>query len=116
MIYLFLAKKINEQVAFSFIQEEEHNIDKQSYRLLLEEFQSANSVNTSNHKTAGVRNGMNDVDMNSAFVRQINVWLPIILGFILYFIIYEMINMPIQKNSILYAKYGTNKAEKMGGR
>jgi len=59
---------------------------------------------------------MNDDDMNASMVRQINIWLPIILGFILYFIIYEMVNMPIQKNSILYAKYGTNKAEKMGAR
>lgn len=63
-----------------------------------------------------MKNALNDVDMNVAFVRQINIWLPIILGFVLYFIIYEMINMPIQKNSILYAKYGTNKAEKMGAR
>jgi len=59
---------------------------------------------------------MNDSDLISSLNRQILIWLPISLGFILYFIIYEMINMPIQKNSILYAKYGTNKAEKMGAR
>ncbi len=92
-------------------------MDKNSYRLLLEETQTVNTGDSTNHKTsAGVKIGLNDVDMNAAFVRQINVWLPIILGFILYFIIYEMVNMPIQKNSILYAKYGTNKAEKMGAR
>jgi hypothetical protein len=84
--------------------------------MLLEEFQSVNTGNTTNNKTSGVKRGLNDADMNTAFLRQINVWLPIILGFVLYFIIYEMINMPIQKNSILYAKYGTNKAEKMGAR
>jgi len=67
-------------------------------------------------KGKSVNGGMNDSDMTASFIRQINIWLPIMLGFILYFIIYEMINMPIQKNSILYAKYGTNKAEKMGGR
>lgn len=91
-------------------------MDKHSYRLLLEELQSVNTGNTTDNKSSGIKIGMNDVDMNTAFVRQINVWLPIILGFILYFIIYEMVNMPIQKNSILYAKYGTNKAEKMGAR
>jgi hypothetical protein len=71
---------------------------------------STNGVGKDNFK------GMNDKDMSESFARQIYIWLPIILGFILYFIIYEMINMPIQKNSILYAKYGTNKTEKLGAR
>lgn len=74
------------------------------------------TITTTSQPKASVKKGMNSDDMNNSFIRQINIWLPIILGFILYFIIYEMINMPLQKNSILYAKYGTNKAEKIGGR
>ena len=58
--------------------------------------------------------GMNMDDFNSSSFRCIQIWFPIVLAFILYFVVYEMVNMPIQKNSILYAKYGTNKCEKAG--
>ena len=58
--------------------------------------------------------GMNEQDMKDSFIRVIQIWFPLVMAFVLYFVIYEMVNMPIQKNSILYAKYGTNKCEKAG--
>ena len=54
-------------------------------------------------------NVLKDDDMDASFIRQICIWLPISLGFVLFFTIYALIDMPIQKNSILYAKYGTTK-------
>jgi hypothetical protein len=65
-------------------------------------------------KITNVQPGMSLEDMNKSFIRVIFIWFPISIAFVLYFVIYEMINMPIQKNSILYAKYGTNKCEKAG--
>lgn len=52
---------------------------------------------------------MNDKDMKQAMLRQIQIWLPISLAVILYFVVVALVEMPIQKNSILYAKYGTSK-------
>lgn len=54
-------------------------------------------------------NVMNDDDMNASFIRQICIWLPITLVLVLFFTIFALIDMPVQKNSILYAKYGTTK-------
>jgi len=61
-----------------------------------------------------VQPGMNPEDMNKSFIRVIQIWFPIAIVFVLYFVVFEMVNMPIQKNSILYAKYGTNKCDKAG--
>jgi hypothetical protein len=44
-------------------------------------------------------------------LKQICIWLPIILGLILFATILALVEMPIQKNSILYAKYGTTKTQ-----
>jgi hypothetical protein len=52
---------------------------------------------------------MGDEDMNASALRQILIWLPIGLIFVLYFTVMSLVDMPIQKNSILYAKYGTSK-------
>ena len=50
-------------------------------------------------------------DAISQLQNQIIVWSCIGLTFILYFSVVSLINMPIQKSSILYAKYGTNKGQ-----
>jgi hypothetical protein len=42
---------------------------------------------------------------------QIFVWMPIILIVVLYFTVMSMADMSIQKSSILYAKYGTNRSQ-----
>ena len=42
---------------------------------------------------------------------QICIWTSIGLCFILYFSVVALIDMPIQKSSILYAKYGTTKGQ-----
>ena len=42
---------------------------------------------------------------------HIIVWSTIGLIFILYFSVVALIDMPIQKSSILYAKYGSNKGQ-----
>ena len=42
---------------------------------------------------------------------HIIVWSTVGLIFILYFSVTALINMPIQKSSILYAKYGSNKGQ-----
>ena len=42
---------------------------------------------------------------------HIIVWSTIGLIFILYFSVVALVDMPIQKSSILYAKYGSNKGQ-----
>lgn len=49
--------------------------------------------------------------MNDMLLKQIYIWLGIGLAFVLYFSVMAMVDMPIQKSSILYAKYGTNRAQ-----
>ena len=47
----------------------------------------------------------------STLEKQIVVWSTIGLIFILYFSVVALVDMPIQKSSILYAKYGSNKGQ-----
>ena len=56
---------------------------------------------------------LSDADREAVFFRQICIWLPIILGAILYFVIVALIEMPIQKNSILYANFGSSKTSQL---
>jgi len=94
---------------FSFIQEEAQY--KVSYAALLEQINgrilNENTISSSSIKKP--YNVMNDDDMNAAFIRQICIWLPISLVAVLFFTVFALIDMPVQKNSILYAKYGTTK-------
>ena len=85
-----------------------------SYSVLLQEMQTVNSNSGNNSKKEAVVK-MNDSDNKESFYRNIFIWLPITLFFILYFVIYDMVNMSVHKSSILYAKYGTNKADKLAG-
>ena len=50
-------------------------------------------------------------EANSKLQTQIFVWMPIILVVVLYFTVMSMADMSIQKSSILYAKYGTNRSQ-----
>lgn len=52
---------------------------------------------------------LSNEDMQASTIRQILIWLPTVLCITLYFVIMSLHEMPIQKNSILYAKYGTTK-------
>jgi hypothetical protein len=52
---------------------------------------------------------MTDSEMQAAMIRNIQIWLPIGLTLVLYFVIMSLAYMTNQKNSILYAKYGTTK-------
>jgi hypothetical protein len=56
---------------------------------------------------------MSPDDFNYASLRQIMIWLPIILATVLFVTVMALIDMPIQKNSILYAKYGTTKTSQL---
>ena len=49
--------------------------------------------------------------LNDMLLRQIFIWTGIGLFAVLYFSVMAMIDMPIQKSSILYAKYGTSRAQ-----
>jgi hypothetical protein len=52
---------------------------------------------------------MTEEETQKSFLRQIMIWLPITLVLVLWGAIMLLADMPIQKNSILYAKYGTTK-------
>ncbi len=69
---------------------------------------SVGNVNDSKDKL-GAPPTMNEDDFKSSMLRNILIWFPISMVFILYFAILALIDMPVQKNSILYAKYGTTK-------
>jgi hypothetical protein len=97
---------------FSFIQEDvkigtsyvallQELINEKPTGRLLDEQATNNVVRSSR--------GLTNEQMQVAMFRQIFIWLPIILGLVLLFTIFALIDMPIQKNSILYAKYGTTK-------
>ena len=49
--------------------------------------------------------------LNDMLLRQIFIWTGIGLFAVLYFSVMAMVDMPIQKSSILYAKYGTSRAQ-----
>jgi len=53
----------------------------------------------------------NQNDTVNQLEKQIIVWSTIGLIFILYFSVVALVDMPIQKSSILYAKYGSNKGQ-----
>jgi hypothetical protein len=94
---------------FSFIQEESQY--KVSYAALLEQMNGRMLIERTNVAVSTTKpyNVMNEDDMNAAFIRQICIWLPISLAVVLFFTVFALIDMPVQKNSILYAKYGTTK-------
>ena len=98
----------NDSDEFSFIQEDSQF--KVSYSALLQEMNDRVLIASDvSNKSSRPYNVLNEDDMNAAFIRQICIWLPISLGFVLFFTIFALVDMPVQKNSILYAKYGTTK-------
>jgi hypothetical protein len=54
---------------------------------------------------------MSDDEFNKTTLKQILIWLPIILSLVLGAVVLALVEMPIQKNSILYAKYGTGRTQ-----
>ena len=48
-------------------------------------------------------------EMIKRLQKQIIIWTSIVLGFVLYFTVMAIINMPNPKSSILYAKYDTTR-------
>ena len=48
-------------------------------------------------------------EMTDRLRKQIVIWTSIVLGFVLYFTVMAIINMPNPKSSILYAKYDTTR-------
>ena len=103
----------NKPDEFIFIQEDSHY--KVSYPDVMKDFDfrilNADDGSTSSNSTSTKMpyNVLSQEDMDAAFIRQICIWLPISLGLVLLFTVLGLIYMPIQKNSILYAKYGTTK-------
>lgn len=116
--------------SFSFIQEEDAKINF-SYSSLIQQMSTetqkaqretrvlnevkpespiiVSPVPKSATKSGFASDRMNNNDFKKSMIRQICIWTPIILFIALYFIVISIIDMPIQKNSILYAKYGTTK-------
>jgi hypothetical protein len=52
---------------------------------------------------------LSDKDMFDCQIRNILIFLPIVLVFVLYYAVMSIIEMPITKSSLLYAKYGSSK-------
>jgi len=50
-----------------------------------------------------------DQDMFDMQIRNILIFLPIVLVFILYYSVMSIVDMSITKSSLLYAKYGSSK-------
>ncbi len=97
----------NKPDEFSFIQEESHY--KVSYPDVMQEVHMRILTANVGSSLKMPYNVLSQEDMDAAFIRQICIWLPISLGLVLLFTVLGLIYMPIQKNSILYAKYGTTK-------
>lgn len=104
-------KDENMRDHFSFVQEDAELAA--SYQGLLEQLSSGRRLqevapNNPSPKPS-VTSSMSDDDMKKSTIKQIMIWLPIVLSITLFFVIMSLHEMPIQKNSILYAKYGTTK-------
>ena len=107
---------------FSFIQTQVETISSSSYPALLQALgDNENKVITLLARTEAIRptilaatnqkavNGMNDADFQYSMKRQIFIWFPITFVLILFASIWLLIDMPIQKSSILYANYVSKK-------
>jgi hypothetical protein len=70
---------------------------------------ASNTATSSSVKVGVAPMPLSDPDFYKATMTQIYIWSSIILAAVLFFTIMALVDMPIQKNSILYAKYGTTK-------
>lgn len=73
---------------------------KDSYHQMIRQMQVGETVNAEE-----------SAQMNEMLLKQIFIWSSIFLTFVLYFAFMGMIEMPIQKTSILYAKYVTSNSQ-----
>ena len=107
---------------FSFIQTETESISSASYPALLQAIgQNSNnkvivllasetaSNSTTNSNSKSKSKEMNNDDFNYSVRYQIFIWFPIGCSLILLFTVWMLIDMPIQKSSILYANYISKK-------
>jgi hypothetical protein len=120
---------------FSFIQEEESDLGL-SYMAIMTQIAQENTsarklqddtndsvesdTDSSDHdddepaknktiNTGTFTRSMDQEQMYASTLRNIMIFLPITLAIILYFVVMSLVDMSVQKNSILYAKYGTTK-------
>lgn len=77
---------------------------QKSNRLLIE----TNPASASD-KIVSSNSKITNEDFTKIHFRQIMIWLPIGLALVLYFVIMAIIDMPITKSSMLYAKYLSSK-------
>jgi hypothetical protein len=104
--------------AISFIEIFSELKEQPSYFSLLQQdvrkLQDEELVVTNESKsTSDVPKMMNENDFKESTLKQIMIWLPITLVLVLWGAIMLLAGMPIQKNSILYAKYGTTKTAQL---
>ncbi len=72
----------------------------------LEEKEKENKKSNENVKR---RSSLSPKDNFDIMIRQIQIWLPICLTVVLYYAVMSIVEMPICKSSLLYAKYGSSK-------
>lgn len=124
LINIVKADKLNANVEgqFSFVQKEVIPNSRTNYARVLADISNSENkdqavLNPSTQKDSPTHkiistdfpSKLKEDDFQKALLFQISIWLPIILVLILFFTIITLVDMPIQKNSILYAKYGTTK-------
>lgn len=73
---------------------------KDSYHQMIRQMQVGEAANADETTQA-----------NQMLLKQIFIWTSIFLAFVLYFAFMGMVEMPIQKTSILYAKYVTSNSQ-----
>ncbi len=108
VVNYLLPKGDHQKISFVQLEDEGLNIAS-TYVSLLADLTSKDLSGLSNRSFTNTNRSMNDAQMMSSTLKQIMIWLPIGLSLVLYFVIMSLVDMPIQKNSILYAKYGTTK-------
>ena len=96
---------------FSFLETESEVFSSVTYSSLIEKLNeedaSVGVITTTNNKFG---EKYKEEDLNKAFIRNIIIWISITLVFVLYFAVTSLVDMSIQKTSILYAKYGCSKS------
>ena len=108
---------------FSFIETHSELISSSSYPALLQSFSDVKKnhkvivllatdtkmTNSTGISTTNRAMQMNNDDFSYSLTRQIKIWFPIGIILILYFAVMMLVQMPIQKSSILYANYISKK-------
>jgi len=83
-------------------------IQKSTTRVLVDNVSTA-TANPSAPNGVSAKARTPEQDMFDMMIRNILIFMPLSLSFVLYFTIMSMVDMPITKSSLLYAKYGSSK-------